>query len=188
MTCQTGRSAAVQCRRGRGRSAARDADHVQLRAMGVFDDERAIDPRTKGSDVATVDQQASLADAAAQLRDLGVGALVVVRRRPATSTASSPNATSCGRSPPTGRARSAARSARRCRPTSSRAPCGDSVEELMVVDDRAPHPPPPGRRRRPGCSSGIVSIGDVVKARLGQLEHENAALFEYLTRAADGQA
>ena len=31
----------------------------------------------KGTDVATVDQSASLADAAAQLRDLGIGALVV---------------------------------------------------------------------------------------------------------------
>ena len=28
---------------------------------------------------------------------------------------------------------------------------------------------------------GIVSIGDVVKSRLLQLEHENAALAEYIT-------
>ena len=32
---------------------------------------------SKGSDVATIDQQASLADAVAQLRDRGIGALVV---------------------------------------------------------------------------------------------------------------
>ena len=32
---------------------------------------------SKGSDVATIDQQASLADAVRQLRDLGIGALVV---------------------------------------------------------------------------------------------------------------
>ena len=32
---------------------------------------------SKGSDVATIDQHASLADAVARLRDLGIGALVV---------------------------------------------------------------------------------------------------------------
>ena len=56
---------------------------------------------------------------------------------------------------------------------------GDSVEELMasmtesrfrhlpVVDDDA-------------VLSGIISIGDVVKARLGQLQSENEALTEYI--------
>jgi CBS domain-containing protein len=32
-----------------------------------------------------------------------------------------------------------------------------------------------------GLLGGIVSIGDVVKARLGQLETENQALFDYIT-------
>jgi CBS domain containing-hemolysin-like protein len=32
-----------------------------------------------------------------------------------------------------------------------------------------------------GHIAGIVSIGDVVKARLSELEHENHALAEYLT-------
>ena len=32
-----------------------------------------------------------------------------------------------------------------------------------------------------GRLAGIVSIGDVVKARLGQLETENQALFDYIT-------
>jgi len=38
---------------------------------------------------------------------------------------------------------------------------------LPVVDDE-------------GALAGIISIGDVVKARLGQLQSENAALTEYL--------
>ena len=33
-----------------------------------------------------------------------------------------------------------------------------------------------------GLLAGIISIGDVVKARLGQLETENQALFEYITQ------
>jgi CBS domain-containing protein len=33
-----------------------------------------------------------------------------------------------------------------------------------------------------GLLSGIVSIGDVVKHRLGQLESENQALYEYITQ------
>ena len=41
------------------------------------------------------------------------------------------------------------------------------IRHLPVVDDA-------------GVLTDIVSIGDVVKARLGQLETENQALFEYL--------
>jgi CBS domain containing-hemolysin-like protein len=33
-----------------------------------------------------------------------------------------------------------------------------------------------------GVLLGIVSIGDVVKSRLGELEGERAALLEYVTR------
>ena len=33
-----------------------------------------------------------------------------------------------------------------------------------------------------GGLAGIVSIGDVVKFRLGQLESENQALYEYITQ------
>jgi CBS domain-containing protein len=41
------------------------------------------------------------------------------------------------------------------------------IRHLPVVDDD-------------GLLRGIVSIGDVVKARLGQLESENQALHEYV--------
>jgi CBS domain-containing protein len=42
------------------------------------------------------------------------------------------------------------------------------IRHLPVVDER-------------GQLAGIVSIGDVVKARLSELEQENHALAEYLT-------
>ena len=57
--------------------------------------------------------------------------------------------------------------------------CGDSVEELMASMTERRH------RHLPVVDDeevllGIISIGDVVKARLGQLEHENQALTEYI--------
>ena len=57
----------------------------------------------------------------------------------------------------------------------------DSVEELMVsmTERRIRHLPVVDGE---GLLAGIVSIGDVVKARLGQLETENQALFEYLAQ------
>ena len=55
----------------------------------------------------------------------------------------------------------------------------DSVEALMasMTERRIRHLPVADPESR---LSGIISIGDVVKARLGQLEHENQALFEYI--------
>jgi len=41
------------------------------------------------------------------------------------------------------------------------------IRHLPVVDDD-------------GELSGIISIGDVVKARVGQLEHENNQLHDYI--------
>ena len=56
---------------------------------------------------------------------------------------------------------------------------GDSVEELMVsmTERRIRHLPVVDDE---GLLAGIISIGDVVKARLGQLETENQALFDYI--------
>jgi CBS-domain-containing membrane protein len=42
------------------------------------------------------------------------------------------------------------------------------IRHLPVIDDD-------------GSLGGIVSIGDVVKHRLGQLESENQALYDYIT-------
>ena len=133
---------------------------------------------SKGSDVATIDQHAPLTDAVAQLRDRGIGALVVshdgrhidgiVSERDVVRALASHGASALGRSV----ASVMSTAVVTCR-------CGDSVEELMasmtesrfrhlpVVDDDA-------------VLLGIISIGDVVKARLGQLQSENRALTEYI--------
>ena len=61
--------------------------------------------------------------------------------------------------------------------------CGhkDTIEQLMwlMTDQRIRHLPVADDE---GALAGIVSIGDVVKYRLGQLESENQALYEYITQ------
>lgn len=134
--------------------------------------------RVKGSDVATVRQQASLADAAAQLRDRSVGALVVsddgrhidgiVSERDVVRALAAHGAGALGRTV------ASAMSA-----TVVTCVADDSVETLMssMTDRRIRHLPVVDGD---GLLTGIVSIGDVVKARLAQLQTENEALTEYL--------
>ena len=57
---------------------------------------------------------------------------------------------------------------------------GDGVDRLMALmtERRIRHLPVVDER---GHLAGIVSIGDVVKARLSELEQENHALSEYIT-------
>jgi len=133
---------------------------------------------SKGNDVATIDQQAPLADAAARLRDLGIGALVVsadgqhidgiVSERDVVRALATHGASALGRTV----ASVMSDPVVTCR-------LGDSVEQLMasMTERRHRHLPVVDAD---GVLSGIVSIGDVVKARLGQLEHENQALTEYI--------
>jgi CBS domain-containing protein len=135
--------------------------------------------QTKGSDVATITKGASLADASAHLRDRGVGALVVsddgrhidgiVSERDVVRALAAHGAGALGRSVSSAMSTDVV--------TCS---AGDSVEELMVsmTERRIRHLPVIDGD---GLLSGIVSIGDVVKARLGQLETENQALFDYIT-------
>ena len=135
--------------------------------------------QAKGSDVATITKAASLADASAQLRDRGVGALVVsddgrhiegiVSERDVVRALAAHGAGALGRSVSSVMSTDVVT----CR-------TGDSVEELMVsmTERRIRHLPVIDAD---GLLSGIVSIGDVVKARLGQLETENQALFDYIT-------
>jgi CBS domain-containing protein len=135
--------------------------------------------QAKGSDVATITKVASLADASAHLRDRGVGALVVsddgrhidgiVSERDVVRALAAHGAGALGRSV------SSAMSA-----DVITCSAGDSVEELMVsmTERRIRHLPVIDGDR---LLIGIVSIGDVVKARLGQLESENQALFDYIT-------
>jgi CBS domain-containing protein len=132
----------------------------------------------KGTEVATIRPDTSLADAAASLRDHGVGALVVssdgrvikgivserdvVRALAAhgsatlghmVSSAMSTTVTTCHRT--------------------------DTVDHLMAMmtERRIRHLPVVDDD---GMLAGIISIGDVVKARVGQLETENDQLHDYI--------
>ena len=61
------------------------------------------------------------------------------------------------------------------------APPEANVDDLMhlMTDKRVRHIPVTDAE---GVLQGIVSIGDVVKTRLGELEGERAALLEYITK------
>lgn len=133
---------------------------------------------TKGSAVATIDATSTLAQATGSLRDHGVGALVVssgggaiegiLSERDVVRALAAHGAGTLGRT---------ISSAMSTDVVTCRA--DDTVDELMammtarrfrhlpVVDDD-------------GKLIGIVSIGDVVKHRLGQLENENQQLFDYI--------
>jgi CBS domain-containing protein len=133
---------------------------------------------TKGSAVATIDASSTLAQATASLRDHGVGALVVssgggtiegiLSERDVVRALAAHGAGTLGRTISSAMSTDVVT----CR-------VEDTVDELMammtarrfrhlpVVDDD-------------GKLIGIVSIGDVVKHRLGQLENENQQLFDYI--------
>ena len=135
----------------------------------------------KGSDVATVEAGATVARAVELLRDHGVGALVVsddgriiegiiserdVVRRLANESAAALDSTV---------ARVMTRSVTTCRPE-------EDLDHLMqlMTDQRIRHVPVVDDH---GALIGIISIGDVVKQRLGHLESENQALFDYFTNS-----
>ena len=132
----------------------------------------------KGADVATIAGDASLADAAARLRDLGVGALVVspdgativgiVSERDVVRAAAAHGASALGRTVESVMSAHVTT----CQPT-------DQVPRLMelMTQHRIRHLPVVDDD---GSLCGIVSIGDVVKARLGEVQDENQALANYL--------
>lgn len=134
----------------------------------------------KGSDVATVNQAASLADVAAQLRDRGIGALVVsddgvhidgiISERDIVRALAAHGASALGRTVGSVMSTDVVTCA-----------CEDSVHALMasMTERRIRHLPVVAGDRE---LSGIISIGDVVKARLGELENENQALFQYIAQ------
>jgi CBS domain-containing protein len=132
----------------------------------------------KGSTVATIDSTATLAEAAAELRLRGVGALVVSRdgrtiegilsERDIVRRLAERGDHALGEL--VGAVMTA--QVRTCEPT-------DTSEDLMRVmtDHRLRHLPVVVD----GALSGIVSIGDIVKARLTELELEARALHDYIT-------
>lgn len=134
---------------------------------------------SKGGDVATTTQGATLADVAQQLRDRGVGALVVsgdgraiegiVSERDVVRALAAHGSGTLGRTVGSVMSTDVV--------TCSSA---DGVERLMslMTERRIRHLPVVDAD---GHLGGIISIGDVVKARLGELESENKALFDYIT-------
>jgi len=134
---------------------------------------------SKGTAVETVAQTATLRDAVRQLGERRIGALVVsgdgrkiegiiserdIVRSMASSGPSALDA-SVGSVMSTDVVTCAA---------------GDGVDRLMALmtERRIRHLPVVDGQ---GHLTGIVSIGDVVKSRLAELEHENQALAEYIS-------
>ena len=133
----------------------------------------------KGSDVATIPQTATLRDAVRALGERRIGALVVsgdgraiegiVSERDIVRAAASLGESSLDRSVGSVMSTDVITCA-----------AGDGVDRLMslMTERRIRHLPVVDER---GHLTGIVSIGDVVKARLAELEHENHALAEYIS-------
>lgn len=133
----------------------------------------------KGGFVATVQPDATVGDLVAMLAEHGVGALVVsADGRTITGIVSERDVV---------RAMTHGAEAL-SRPVASImtthvfcAPPDAHIDELMHVmtEKRVRHIPVTDPD---GVLLGIVSIGDVVKSRLGELEGERAALLEYITK------
>jgi CBS domain-containing protein len=134
----------------------------------------------KGDEVATITPDASVREAVALLNERRVGALVVsTDGRHIDGILSERDVVrSLGASAAGALDQSVAdlmtRQVTTCAPK-------DTIEQLMwlMTDQRIRHLPVADES---GQLAGIVSIGDVVKHRLGQLESENQALYEYITQ------
>jgi CBS domain-containing protein len=133
----------------------------------------------KGMEVATIAQTADLGDVVAVLGERRIGALVVsgdgraiegiISERDIVRAASQTGAAALDAS--VGSVMST--DVVTCSP-------GDGVDRLMslMTDRRIRHLPVVDDE---GHLTGLVSIGDVVKARLTELEHENRALADYIS-------
>jgi CBS domain-containing protein len=131
----------------------------------------------KGSEVATLDPGASVADAVESLAAHNVGALVIsangssvdgiVSERDVVRALRSSGAGALNQ--PVSAIMSA--EVRTCGPD-------DAVDSLMVTmtEHRIRHIPVVVD----GQLAGIISIGDVVKSRIGELEGDRKALFDYI--------
>ena len=132
----------------------------------------------KGTAVATVRPDATLAQATASLRDHGIGALVVsangrtidgiLSERDVVRALAAHGGSTLGRDV----ASAMSANVVVCQPD-------DTVDQLMAMmtDRRIRHLPVLDTSAE---LAGIISIGDVVKARLGELELENNQLHDYI--------
>ncbi|MEQ8437267.1 MAG: CBS domain-containing protein [Ilumatobacter fluminis] len=134
---------------------------------------------SKGNAVETIAQTATLFDAARQLGERKIGALVVSGDGRAiegiVSERDIVRATSGGGAEALGNSVGSVMST-----DVVTCSCGDGVDQLMslMTDRRIRHLPVVDDH---GHLAGIISIGDVVKARLAELEHENEALTQYIS-------
>jgi CBS domain-containing protein len=134
----------------------------------------------KGAAVVTIGDGASLADAVLTLRDNRIGAIVVsndgqhidgiVSERDVVRALANHGASALGRTVSSVMSTDVVT----CR-------AEDAVESLMLsmTERRIRHLPVVDDD---GVLGGVISIGDVVKARLGQLETENQQLYDYITQ------
>lgn len=133
---------------------------------------------TKGRDVATINQERSVHDAVAMLKERGIGALVVVGGTgPLAGILSERDVVRAF-----AREGAAALDLRVAALMSTAVTtCQESttMNELMatMTDKRIRHVPVV----QGGLLVGLVSIGDVVKARVTELEHEKRDLLEYVS-------
>jgi len=137
---------------------------------------------SKGTSVVTIESSASLADAVRTLRDVGVGALIVsndgthidgiVSERDVVRSLANHGASALGREVATVMSRDVVT----CR-------SDDTVDSLMaaMTERRIRHLPVVDDE---GVLGGVVSIGDVVKSRVGQLELENRHLVDYIANGS----
>jgi len=134
--------------------------------------------KVKGSAVATIAPDASLADATASLRDHGVGALVVSRDgRTIDGILSERDVVRALAAHGASTLEHQVSSAMSTSVTTCRG--DDTIDQMMgmMTDRRIRHLPVVDDD---GKLDGIISIGDVVKARVGQLETENNQLHDYI--------
>src|SRR5262245_16570147 len=133
---------------------------------------------SKGKDVVSITSDVSVAEAARALRDAGIGALVVsndgshidgvVSERDIVRALANHGASVLGRTVSSVMSTDIVTCA-----------AGDGVESLMrsMTERRIRHLPVTDAD---GVLGGIISIGDVVKSRLGELESENQHLVDYI--------
>ncbi|MGA9277552.1 CBS domain-containing protein [Ilumatobacter sp.] len=131
----------------------------------------------KGTEVATIEPSATLAAATELLRELGFGALVtsadgrsldgIVSERDIVRALAADGASALDHDV----ASCMSREVFTCSPS-------DSIDALMsmMTERRIRHLPVLAN----GDLAGMISIGDVVKFRLGELERENDQLHDYI--------
>lgn len=133
----------------------------------------------KGMAVVTIQPDATIGDLVAMLAEHNIGALVVSADGRAIAGIVSErdvvHALSRGGEVLSAPVASIMTSQVYCAPPEAK------VDDLMhlMTDKRVRHIPVTDAE---GLLMGIVSIGDVVKSRLGELEGERAALLEYITK------